>query len=116
MNRRKVKRRIAISSSGYFGAALAQQFLEERAVATRLVLAVAAHRHIRGVRQARQQLEDSLRRGLRHLGAITLAEEGPALIVERLGRREAHQARARRELGKPEIEIVALRIVSLLHA
>src|SRR4051794_32567391 len=80
------------------------------------VLAVTAERKIRLVRQAGQQREQALCRGFPHLAPIALGKSGPTLRGERLGDRIFDQLRARRQIRKPEIEVVAPSVILLANA
>src|SRR6185503_1152305 len=113
---RKGKRRITTSPRSVDpGPVLGQQLLQQRAVAEGLVLAIAADREIGLVRQPCQQLDDALRAGLGHLRPVALGECRPAMLVELPRGGEADQRRARSELREPQVEVVALRILGLLH-
>src|SRR5687768_12480243 len=91
-------------------AMLGQQLAQDRAVAARLVIAVAADGKVRIERQRREKCEQALgRRGL-HLAAIGAGEARPVLL------RARHQPGARREIGQPDVVVVAARVIGLAHA
>src|SRR3954468_18701391 len=75
-------------------AALAEQLPENRAMAARFILAIAADRQIGFLRKAREQLEQALRCGRPHLAAVSACESGPVAITRILD-----EAGKKREAG-----------------
>ena len=74
----------------------------------RLILAIAAHRKIRLVRQGRQQIEGPAVFRLRHLGAITFHESGPLLPGFSM-QSQFDRLRRRRQIREPHVVPVARR-------
>src|SRR5262245_19945709 len=94
---------------------LLKQLAQQRAVAARLIHAIAADREIGGRRQGGEQAQQARLVGGRHLGAIAPRVGGPAL--RSVGRQpQLHQRRAGRQLRQPEIVEVARRELGFAHA
>src|SRR5437762_13323696 len=62
-------------------AGILQQSAQDGAMAPRLVLAIAAHREVRMLRQRRQQLDRAGVLRLLHLGPVAPRERGPFLLA-----------------------------------
>src|SRR5687767_489775 len=84
-------------------------------MAALLVLAVAADGKIRRVREASQEIQQTLRGRRFHLALVGFAVAAPARIGPWLRNGPAKQLLARRKLRKPYVVIVAPRIVAFLH-
>src|ERR1700741_752858 len=87
-----------------------QQLPQDRPVAALLVLAIAADRKIRVVRQLGEKLEQALGGRRLHLPPIPLHESLPVPVSA------SDELRARRQVRQPDIVEVEARIVRLLHA
>src|SRR5437763_1742303 len=90
------------SASGNFGPPLGEQLLENGAVTAVLILAVAAEREAGLMRQGGQQVEDSGRLRLVHLGPELALERVPGPLVLR-PLPERHQLLAGREIRQPDV-------------
>src|SRR5918992_2639204 len=93
-----------------------EQLAEERAVTARLVVAVTADREVGLRRQCGEQRDETLRRRCPHLAPIAARVDRPSLWRPLLRVRVAHEGRTRREVGKPEVEVVEATVVGLLDA
>src|SRR5256885_15334764 len=85
-------------------------------MAAALVLAVAPYRKISLPRQRREHGERAFRRRLGHLASISLGKSLPPPWRPGLGGGKGQKLVARRDFWKPQVEIVALRVVGFLHA
>src|SRR5215813_5502876 len=90
------------SPSAHVCAALGEKRAQHRAMAARLVLAVAADREVRVARECREYVEGARAIRLRHLRAV-LPEERPLLLVGAGYEAHLHRLDARREIGKPDV-------------
>src|SRR4051812_22500317 len=89
-----------------FPALLDEDAAQQRAMAARLVLAVAADGKIYMVRQLRQHVGRAACVGPRHFGSVLLRESRPlGRCLRRQG--ELHRRQARRERREPNVVIVA---------
>src|SRR5574341_953930 len=95
---------------------LPQQLAQDRAVAARLVLAIAADREVRMMRQRGKQLGQAPRRGGFHFLEITTRKLSPALVRPGLSDRPSEERFARREIRQPEVVVIAPREIRLAHA
>ena len=86
------------------GAALNQQVSQERAVAPRLVRAVAADREIRPGGERGKQANEALCGRLAHLAAIAPNVGRPALVGPLLRQRPRDEPGAWGHFGKPQIK------------
>src|SRR5689334_432556 len=89
--------------SAQLGAALFQKLPEYRAVAARLVLAIAADREIRRRRQRREHIQNPARRRRLHLLLVLLRKRAPCRLIPLLLRllTELYQRLARRKVRQP---------------
>src|SRR4051794_10939547 len=95
-------------------ATLLEKRAQHRAVAMRLVLAIAADREISLVGERGEEVEGVPRRRLVHLGAEAAQERLPFLRRPcRLGAR--HEIGAGRKIGVPDVEPVIRGIALLAH-
>src|SRR5262252_8927539 len=85
-------------------------------MATLCALAVAADRKICVLRERRKQFEQPLGTRLAHLVAIPTRKRAPARLRPRRAERPADERLARREIGQPNVVVVAPRIVGLAYA
>ena len=103
------------SASDDVGAALGEQCAQHRAVAARLVGAIATHGQVGPVRKRREQIEHAARLRGFHLGRERALERRPrACVVGALCPLE--QRLARREVGQPHVVEIALGELPLRHA
>src|SRR6185503_12642674 len=94
---------------------LAQQLAQNRAVAARLVLAVATDGEVRMLGKPCEELEQALRRRDFHLACVSFPVAAPARIRPGLRDGPAEQLLAGRKLRKPHVVIVAPRVIAFLH-
>src|SRR5688500_15581361 len=91
-------------------AMLGEQLAQDGAMAALRVFAVAANREIRVRRQRGEEADQAIGRRRLHLAAIRLGEARPVLL------RLRHQPGAGREIGQPQVVIIAPRVIGLAHA
>src|SRR5690242_18149211 len=77
--------------SSEFPAFFGKQLAQERAMTPRFILAVAAHREVRRLRERREKPDETLRVRLAHLAQIVALIAGPALQVPRFGQRPRNE-------------------------
>src|SRR5581483_6484940 len=85
-------------------------------MAATLVLAVAADGEVGVMRQRRERRDVVSRIRDAHLAAIAPREGFPSRRRERLGHHPAEQLEARREVREPNVVVIELRVIALLHA
>src|SRR5258706_13657040 len=98
------------------GTALAQKIPEQRAVAALFVLAIAADGQVGVVGKRGEQIEQVLRARRAHLAAIVAQVLSPAGVGPGLAKRPADPFLARRQLGKPQVVVIAPRVIGFAHA
>src|SRR5581483_1919121 len=104
-----------LASARDVGAFFDEQLSQHRAVAVRLVLAIAADREIRRVRERREHIEQVIALGTLHFGAIFTYELLP-LGGGRRVQRKLHDFRAWREIRQPHVVPVLRGVTRLRHA
>lgn len=85
-------------------------------MASGLVLTVAAHGKILPDGERSQQGDQPLRRRLSHLSLVATGEGGPPPGRERFRVYPGEQGRGRRELRKPNIEVILWSEILLAHS
>jgi hypothetical protein len=112
-------RRRAASGEGLLGdrgPRVRKQLAEQVPVTARRVLAVASNREARLLRHRRQQLYDVAGLRLGHLFSIAASISLPPRVRPGLRQCPRHHVGARRELGKPDVEVITRRKLLLAHA
>jgi hypothetical protein len=96
------------------GGALREQLSKQRAMASTLVLTVAAHREIGGLGQCRQDIQQPARFGTAHLGPVAPGELPPAAIIV-VKARHPEKRVAWRQVRQPHVVEVARRQIDLAN-
>src|SRR5215469_8086727 len=102
-------------TSGHLRAMPSQELTQQRAVATALVLTIAADRDVRALGKRRQQPDQALCRGFAHLTPVSSLVDVPTPRRQRLRERVRDERRAWSQLGQPDIEVIASGPVPLAH-
>src|SRR4051794_26552182 len=82
----------------------------------RFVLAVAANREVRRLRERSKELDQALRVRLAHLTAVLALKAGPSKRVPGFGQEPRDEVGGRREVRHPDIVVVQSRRVFLADA